>query len=60
MTRTVTVEDEHGGLFRCTRQQFDILHYPAGRTLIADEDGQPVSQKATKPQPAADSGTREE
>ena len=39
MAATVTVQDEHGSEFRCTRLQWDRIHKPAGRKLVANEDG---------------------
>lgn len=56
MAATVTVHDPAtDSTFQTLRIQWERLHAPAGRTLVADENGQPVSQKAKpKPEPAAE------
>lgn len=51
MARTVTVYDPStGSQFQATRNQWERLHEPRGRKLVADEHGNPVGQKA-KPKP---------
>lgn len=50
MARTVTVHDPAtDSTFQATRLQWERLHAKS-MVLVADEDGQPVSQKA-KPKP---------
>ena len=53
MARTVKVHDPATDTtFNATRTQWERLHAPAGRELVADENGNPpISQKA-KPKPA--------
>lgn len=59
MARTVTVHDPAtDSTFQATRTQWERLHAPAGRELVADEDGQPVRQKA-KPKPAEPAAEQE-
>lgn len=51
MAATVTVRDEHGTEFRCTRLQWERIHQPAGRKLVANEDGskpRTTTRKAVK------------
>lgn len=57
MAQTVTVHDPAtDSTFQATRTQWERLHQPAGRTLIADENGNPpkIASKRTTPDPAAE------
>lgn len=47
MAQTVTIHDPAtDSTFQATRHQWERLHRPAGRVLVADEDGNPTRQKA--------------
>ena len=60
MAQTVVISDpDTGREFRATRRQYELLHKPRGRIMIADEDGQPI-KKARKPKTADQSAQTEE
>lgn len=61
MARTVTVYDPAtGSQFQATRTQWERLHEPRNRELVADETGTPVGQKAkTNPDPKPPTDTEE-
>ncbi len=55
MAQTVTVQDNEGNPFRCTRNQWEALHQPAGLKLLADENGDaPKPSKTAKAEPTGD------